>query len=444
MKIAVINQYSSAGGGSRFTRSLVLGLANKYPKMEIGLFSDAATIKRDGLISLFSDFNNVKIYPLSQDGEITSLNFSVKKRQVRKSFLINIKNFVKKITLLKIIYRFLKFKIIKNENNWYKFKLTENTVDVLNAYDLIYLAWPYFIEPVNFKVPVVATFHDFNYKQNFGNFDPELLTTLEEQIPRWLKIVKIKVVSTEFISSELKKFYFGEEENIRTVFLAPFNVTKNKTDKIKLILEKLKLSFNKYLLSAANTSPHKNLSNLIDAYGLISKKVSRPLVLSGFGTDNIKLFLANRITREDPLYKDLKPISNVIKKHNLKLNKDIICLGYVSDKEIDALIKGASLVVSSSLYEAGSGPGLDAWNAQVPIAFSNIPSHLEQLDFLGTKAWVFNPKDPEDIARVIKEALDNPEKSKQMAKESKEAIDKYTWDNVAEGYYKVFKEAMEK
>ncbi|NTU69690.1 glycosyltransferase family 4 protein [bacterium] len=45
---------------------------------------------------------------------------------------------------------------------------------------------------------------------------------------------------------------------------------------------------------------------------------------------------------------------------------------------------------------------------------------------------------------TIKEALDNPEKAKQMAKESKEAIDKYTWDNVAEGYYKVFKEAVEK
>ncbi|NTU69692.1 glycosyltransferase family 4 protein, partial [bacterium] len=119
-------------------------------------------------------------------------------------------------------------------------------------------------------------------------------------------------------------------------------------------------------------------------------------------------------------------------------------LGYVPDKDVDCIIGNACLVVSASLYEAGSGPGVDAWSLSTPVAFSNIEPFLEQLSFLGTKAWTFDPKDPKDIAKTINEALSNPEKAKQMAKESKEAIDKYTWDNVAEGYHKVFEEVVKK
>ena len=66
-----------------------------------------------------------------------------------------------------------------------------------------------------------------------------------------------------------------------------------------------------------------------------------------------------------------------------------------------------------------------------------------KLNFLKTKAWVFNPLDPQDIAMTIKKAVIlEKDKTLEMVSSSKEAMDKYTWDDVAKQYYEVFQRAV--
>jgi glycosyltransferase involved in cell wall biosynthesis len=158
-----------------------------------------------------------------------------------------------------------------------------------------------------------------------------------------------------------------------------------------------------------------------------------PIVITGYGTDGLG---AGK-------WPSLEEADRFLASSGLVLGRDVRALGLVTDEEIDALTRSAALVVSTSLYEAGCGPALDAWQFGVPVAFSNIPPFLEQLEALGVEAWSFDPKDPEDIARVIGHALADREESLAMAARSKEAIKRYTWKQAAAGYLRAFERAIE-
>ena len=136
-------------------------------------------------------------------------------------------------------------------------------------------------------------------------------------------------------------------------------------------------------------------------------------------------------------------IDKYLSSSSLVVGEDVLGLGFVTDEEVDSLTRSARLVVSTSLYEAGCGPALDAWQFGVPVAFSNIPPFAEQLEALGVEAWVFDPKDPRDIARVVSQALADQERSLAMAERSKQAIADHTWRQAGEGYLRIFEQALE-
>ena len=92
------------------------------------------------------------------------------------------------------------------------------------------------------------------------------------------------------------------------------------------------------------------------------------------------------------------------------------------------------------MCEAGSGNSLDAWNVKIPVAMSDIPAFKQQLEFLGTKAEIFDPRNSHDIAKAILKILDNPELSKKNAEASKKAMEKYNWKDVAQQYINIFEE----
>jgi glycosyltransferase involved in cell wall biosynthesis len=136
-------------------------------------------------------------------------------------------------------------------------------------------------------------------------------------------------------------------------------------------------------------------------------------------------------------------MNEIVRRYGLVRGEDYFPLGYVPNDKVDALTAGADVVVSASLYEAGCGPANDAWQAGAPVAFSNIPQFLEQLERFGVKAWVFDPHDPHDVADKIRSAVFETETTRQMVEQSLHAFESYTWDDVAREYYRVFAQAAE-
>lgn len=434
MKIAVVNQYSNAGGGARFVRALVTAMAGVSPDSEITLFADASAVERDGLDSLFSGQPNIKVERMG-NGLAAMPPAPPRSTPLRR--------FAKRIPLLARVYYRHKAKQAEKEAAWFDFAMDDDTIAHLCRHDVVHFAWPYFIEPARIDAPVVVTMHDFNFKYPFRNFSDRMLALVEAQTPRWLQAASEVVVSAEFMRQELLKFYPDSRTPVSIVRLTHFSITEHGENDVETVLAKFELA-GPYMICASNTSRHKNIEGVIRAAGALKARGIRiPLVLAGSNTEHIGQYAGSDFPPDHPLA-EFERLSTVVEEAGLEVGRDIRPLGYVSDSEIDALIRAATLVVAPSLYEAGSGPALDAWVAGTPVAFSDIAPFQEHLEFLGTEAFVFDPSDPADIANVLQAALEDPANACAMAERSQEAIARYTWRDVAAGYLSVYAHVAEK
>ena len=117
---------------------------------------------------------------------------------------------------------------------------------------------------------------------------------------------------------------------------------------------------------------------------------------------------------------------------------DIKGIGLLPDNDFSAVLQGARMCINASLCEAGAGSALDAWEMGIPMVMSDIPSFKNQIDFLGTKAEMFDPRNSHDIARAILKLLDNPDIAKEKAEISQKAMERYSWEIVAQQYIDIF------
>ncbi len=79
-----------------------------------------------------------------------------------------------------------------------------------------------------------------------------------------------------------------------------------------------------------------------------------------------------------------------------------ICLYPKDDESLNEIYNACDLLVSTSLDEGFGYPVAEAMRAELPVAISDIPAHREIAEKNG---HFFNPTDPNDIAKVIKEAV---------------------------------------
>ena len=173
-----------------------------------------------------------------------------------------------------------------------------------------------------------------------------------------------------------------------------------------------------YLLYVGNAYPHKNLERLILAFKkLVDDGLDYQLVLVG---------------GEDYFYRKLKL---KIENWKLKIKDGIIFAGFMSDDDLDALYRNASLYVFPSLYEGFGLPPLEAMARGVPVVSSNATCLPE---ILGDAAFYFNPLDIDDMARVIKETLSSDRARKALIQKGFEQIKKYSWRKMAEETLKLY------
>lgn len=397
MKIAVINHIVNRGGGARYDRALLLSIKKIRPDIEITYFVPLKRVKEENLYNELIDAG-IRI-------EIYDYKIFKEKSFFRLKFLDKIYNNVRRLL---------------------KKKELSKCKDKINSHDLAFFTWPYFIECPDITCPIYFIPHDFNYRHFFGSYiyRKNYVNLLTEQHTKWLKKAK-PIVSTNFMANELKKFYPQYKDEVKVVHVAPFSSLSRFTkEEAKEIIKKFGINY-KYILYPCNTTYHKNLGVLLSATYLLNKREKDiKLIFVGYDTEEIK---------------GKAHFYGIERRGN---NYDVLGLGYVSNNEIDALIQCAEAVITTSLYEAGNGPGLDAWVKGTPVAMSNIPAFMEHLEVQNVRAQVFDPKNPHDIADKIQWILDNPEQAKEDALHSQREILKYNWEATAQKYVEIFEEAV--
>lgn len=407
MKLAVVDHVGNFGGASRVVRGLLHGLMAERPGLEVTYFCNPDSLRRESMREELRSLG-IKVAVLSSvrlwAGGVAGIPGSEMALRTMQGFV------------------FERFGFLPPYLTGSVAKELEGR---LGNFDVAYFPWPYLLACPRTRCPLVATFHDFNFKYFFGSLvhSRRQLAELETQMPQWLANAT-PVVSTHFMAAELAKFYPQAAGRATVVHLAPPGSVGRVSAELALQTVQALGVKPPYVLYPANISVHKNIGTLVAAIALLRDRGKPlPLVLTGPETDTV----AGRAT--------------YIGVERGGRDQDVTGLGYVSNDQIDALVQCATVVVSPSLYEAGNGPGVDAWARGIPVAMSNIPAFMEHIEVQGVKARVFDPRDPRDIAAKLQEILDDPQQARSDAEASRRALQKLTWRDCAAQYLRVFERA---
>jgi len=274
----------------------------------------------------------------------------------------------------------------------------------IDSADVAYYSWPHRIDPPNTRVPVACTFHDLNWK-HFDVLSDEDKVLLERQTPLWIDRASAFVHSSKFIREELHRYYRAPEALTHVIPTAADPPPDPITDAERRRVRRRFGLPERFLISPNGFHLHKNYPALTSALRILRRE-GRPItvIASGMATE---------------LYN----------------GPDLIGLGYISARELQALYEESIGMVQTTLYEAGSFPMVEAMAARKPVAISRIPPIIEQCERVGVVAELFDPHDPEDVARAIWRIWSGCEATDPaVIAANAAAVAARTWDDVAGDY----------
>ncbi len=393
--IAFVDQNPVAGGIIRFGTNLAAALTKVQPGLKITFFTTEVNYKQNS--GLFESYRGVFE---------TRILKSTRKTYTGTMFVDTV--------LLRLLGT-SRSTLIKKEVYW-----------LTRKFDAVFFTNVHATEFIKVAPPSFATFHDLLWKYRFGMplFSSENVSMFDEHIIKWLKKTRV-IVSTPFVKSEILRFYPKTSQEIEVVYLPNLaQKPQHSRNEDAKVLRSLGIT-REYILYPSHLMPHKNHQNLFCAFSKLMESEEFAgkymMVLTGGGTDHIRHGVAIPIGLRSSSESDF----------------NILGLGYIPNNAVDVLIRNATLVISTSLYEAGSGPATDAWLNGVPVIISNIQSHKDQIAFFGIQCNLFDPTDPNDIHEKLSYALRNLDELRLQSQTASEMLSQYTWESVGRQYFDI-------
>jgi len=304
---------------------------------------------------------------------------------------------------------------IKKEQFELPRKVKESGVDVL--WSLGYTA-PFFS-----PCPQIVTIHDMQYKtypQDLS-FRARLITDILVRIAA--KRCKRVIAVSHFAKDEIVKYAGVSPDKVDVVYEAanPDFAQVIPVEKRKQLLSSLIPVDKPYILSVANTHPHKNIHALVAAFASISEKTPYNLVIIG----------SPRLGEGE--------VQNAM--HLIKDKGRVFRLQKISMERLVALYQGCDVFVFPSLYEGFGLPVLEAMMAGAPVVTTKKASIPE---VGGDGVTYFNPAEGGDLVVKIQEILYmNPEDRNALIVRAKEIAKGFYWKWTAQRSLDVIRKALE-
>jgi len=240
-------------------------------------------------------------------------------------------------------------------------------------------------------------------------------------IPLFCRRANTIIVMTNTGKNDLMKYLNVSRDKIEVIYGAyhkRFKVTKN-IENLLAIKQKYNLP-EKYMLFVGGLTPLKNFSNIIKAFKIIKNKIPVKLIVAGF--------------KRWKYAKDLE----LIKK--LKLQNDIITLGFVPDDDLPYLYNSAQCLIFPSLYEGFGIPLLEAQACGCPVICSKTGCTPE---VSGGAASLVNPYNYKEIAQAIYDVLNNRDLREKLIEAGLENVKKFSWSKAAKQTLELFEKTYQ-
>lgn len=172
-----------------------------------------------------------------------------------------------------------------------------------------------------------------------------------------------------------------------------------------------------YLLSVGDLRQKKNLASLVGAFVALRRRDGIPhrLVLAGVDAGQGPALLAQAA------------------------GEPVELAGYVDDARLDALIRGAQVLVYPSVYEGFGLVLLEAMARGTPVLAARATALPETG---GDAAAYFEPSDPRDLERALGELLNDAAARSERSRRGIERAALFSWDRTANATAAVYRELV--
>ena len=280
--------------------------------------------------------------------------------------------------------------------------------------DLLHMTYA---APIWSAAPLVLTVHDICYATNPEWFSERDLRVLRANVPRSIRMAKHVITDSQSARNQIIETYGVAESKITSIPIGPGpGALPIGEDEAHEELKAIGLDASRpYLLAVGNLQPRKNLVRLLESFKAI---VSR-------GRDVDLLIVGPRRFRAEDAVEAAGDVSNRVR-----------FTGYVTDRQLAACYRCATVFVFPSLYEGFGLPALEAMAHGVPIASSEAGSLPE---VCADAAVYFDPRSVEAMTEAIASLLDDSTRRHSLGAAGRERAKAFSWTGTAELTVDIYK-----
>ena len=280
-------------------------------------------------------------------------------------------------------------------------KWLDAPVDVVHAVSLGY--------PVATKKPLVVTVHDIGpltHPEYFSEAPPWIMMkSLKQAVGQAAALICVSQATADELESYVRaKLGVAIGDRLRVVHEGVSAKFFEPPDPACLDgLEGFDLSGEPFVLTAG-----KNLHGVIRALAVLGEELPHHLVAvggDGWDSDQVRAELAGS-----------------------GLEERVHFLGFVSDEQLRALYRRASVYVHASLFEGFGLTVLEAMACGCPVVTSNLSSLPE---VAGDAAVLVDPRDPAAIAAGLASVCADPRLAGELRRKGLERAGAFTWERCA-------------
>jgi glycosyltransferase involved in cell wall biosynthesis len=271
------------------------------------------------------------------------------------------------------------------------------------------------------RVPSVYNPHDLQHLHHPEFFTREILDWRAAFFSTGCTMAHTVVVASYWVRDDVIAHFEIPPEKVQVIPLAP--PTQAYPEPSMKTLATVEAAYGlrtPFALYPAVTWPHKNHSRLLEALARLRDRDRLRVRLVCTGYQNESWPQIRRRTEE------------------LRLQDQVQFLGFVPPEHLRALYRLAQFVVVPTLFEAASGPLIEAWQDDVPVACSNVTSLPEQA---GDAALIFDPLSVEAMAAAIAEMATNAQLREDLRRRGRRRLADFSWERSAKAYRAVYRRA---
>lgn len=208
------------------------------------------------------------------------------------------------------------------------------------------------------------------------------------------RAAELVMTSTQSVRDDIVRTYGTPKERIAIAPLGPGNTPPpvSRDQASREVLQRHGVEFERYLFTLSTLEPRKNLVRVFEALKELKDDPGLGFVVGGA-----------KGWKESDIFERLR---------ELGVENRVKFLGYVDDEDLPHLFARAEAFVYASIYEGFGIPVLEAMLMGTPVVASRQAALVE---VGGEVARYFEPNDPVDIARAIRETLSASDREERIA-----------------------------